>query len=316
MVTRGKKRAILLILMRTLPLGCSGAATTAEPSAATTAEPSAATAAGTYRAGQSFDISLSSGGVARDAWLHVPAGYSAAAPVSLILNFHGDGSNGKEQEALSAMSALADRQGFLVAYPNGLNEQWSAASGSAGAADRQFVRDLVSKLQADYKVDPKRIYATGMSNGGGMTNRVGCDLADLFAAVAPVEGGYGDWTDCSPSRPMPIMAFHGLTDVVVPYNGGPGTGPAAGHTFPSIPEWAAAWAARDSCNASAAETHPNADVTRQEWPHCAGGASVVLYSIDHHGDSWPGSKVHPAITSQAIDATTVMWSSFQAHPMP
>jgi polyhydroxybutyrate depolymerase len=268
------------------------------------------------RAGQSLNISLSTEGKTRDAWVHIPNGYSSAAAAPLILNFHGSGSSGKEQEALSAMSALADREGFLVAYPNGINQEWVTDPGIAGAADRQFIKDLVGKLQADYRVDPKRIYATGMSNGGGMANRAGCALADIFAAISPVEGGYKNWDDCTPSRPLPVMAFHGITDPVVPFKGGEGKGPAAGNIFPSIPEWSAAWAKRDLCSATPDVTHPNAEVTRQEWAQCAGGSSVILYAIDHQGHSWPGSKLHPAITSQAIDASAEMWRFFQAHPMP
>jgi polyhydroxybutyrate depolymerase len=271
---------------------------------------------GTTQTGQSLDISLSSGGKTRDAWVHIPASYSSATAVPLIVTFHGFGSDGKGAEAETGLSALADSEGFLVAYPNGMNRQWYTDPGSAGAADRQFIRDLVKNLQTDYKVDPKRIFATGMSNGGGMTHRVGCDLADIFAAIAPVEGGYASpgWQDCSPSRPMPIMAFHGITDPVVPYNGGPGKGAAAGHIFPSIPDWAAAWANRDSCNATPTVTTPTVTqpnaiaVTRQEWTQCKDGASVILFSINPHAHTWPKGK--------PINATTEMWKFFQAHPMP
>jgi polyhydroxybutyrate depolymerase len=208
MPTRWNRRVILILVLAAMPLACTNATPTAA-TVATTAGTSATPTAGTpqpagtvatqpagtgkSRAGQSFVISLSSGGTQRTALLHVPTGYSSATAVPLIVNFHGKGETGKDQEALSGMSGLADQAGFLVAYPNGIDGQWNDASGSASAADRQFVRDLVTKLRADYTVDPKRIYAAGMSNGGGMTNRVGCDLADVFAAIAPVEGGYSDW---------------------------------------------------------------------------------------------------------------------------
>ena len=161
-----------------------------------------------------------------------------------------------------------------------------------------------------------RIFVTGMSNGGGMANRLGCDLADLFAAITPVEGGYPEpgWKDCSPVRSMPIMAFHGITDPVVPYKGGLGTGPARGVIFPPIPDWAAAWAKRDSCNATPMVTTPTGTrlkaiaVTRQEWAQCEDGASVILFSINPHGHVWP--------KGEPVDATTEVWKFFQAHPMP
>ena len=333
-------KKVMLILMLALSLACVSTAKTASPTqtaGASTPQAGGASTpqtgstntlqagstntpqtggANTSQAGQSLVISVSTGGKTRDALVHIPSGYSSAAPVPLIVNFHGDGSTGKEQEALSGMSALADREGFLVAYPNGINQQWNTDAGPAGAPDRKFISDLVSQLRTDYRVNPKRIYATGMSNGGGMTNRVGCSMANIFAAIAPVEGGYIEGSACVPARPMPVMAFHGLTDLIVPYTGGVGKGAAKGITFTPIPDWAAAWANRDSCNATPQATHPDADVTRQEWTQCAGDASVILYSIDHHGHSWPGSKLRPAITSQAVNATAEMWRFFQAHPMP
>ena len=320
MLRRWTARA-MLVLALALPLACGSTPKTADtgtPQPVRSLDSSTPTTAdtGVPRPGRSLDVNVSTGGNTRDALLHIPATYAAAAAVPLVIDLHGDGSNGREQEALSGMSALSDREGFLVAYPNALNQKWDDAAGSAGAADRRFISALITTLQSTYRVDPKRIYATGMSNGGGMTNRLGCDMAGTIAAIAPVEGGYVGWDDCDPSRPMPVMAFHGLTDQVVPYGGGEGKGPASGIAFPSIPDWAAAWASRDSCSAAPQVSHPNADVTRREWTQCAGGASVILYAIDKQGHSWPGSKLRPTMTSQAIDASSEMWSFFQAHPKP
>ena len=264
--------------------------------------------------------------IPRTAWVYIPASYSnATAPVSLIVNFHGDGSSGRRQEARSRMSATADLQPsdevFLVAYPNAnsVDEngrlKWNDdATSRAGIEDRKFIYDLVTTLETDYpKLDRTRVYATGMSNGGGMTNRVGCDMADTFAAIAPVEGGYADWTQCNPTQHISVMAFHGVTDHVVPYCGGMGAGPAAGcGPFPCIPEWAATWANRDSCDANPGELTvllqltPVTAITRQEWTHCADDASVVLYAIDPHNHTWPDPTV--------IDANEKMWEFFRAHP--
>jgi polyhydroxybutyrate depolymerase len=167
-------------------------------------------------------------------------------------------------------------------------------------------------LENQYSIDPGRIFATGISNGGGMANRVGCDLADVIAAIAPDAGAYNFWQDCSPSRPVPVLAFHGLDDNLVPYNGGT---PQA--MEPPIPEWAAAWAKRDDCNYAPLVTAPVGGVTVQTWTGCQGNAEVILYTLANHGHSWPGSSVMPgAITSQAVSATDVMWDFFKAHPMP
>jgi polyhydroxybutyrate depolymerase len=334
MLMRWNKKVILILLLA-LPLACiysaqtTGTSTpqTADSSTPQTSDTNAPQTAGTSTpqtagtaiplTGQHKGITILEGKTPRTALVYIPNSYSSAKTVALILNFHGLGSTGPEQETLTGMSILADKEGFLVAYPNGGKQngkqEWDS---NPGSADLQFVSDLVKKIQADYsKVDSKRIYATGMSNGGGMTNRVGCDMVDIFAAIAPVEGGYPDpgWKDCDTKKqPMPVMAFHGFTDPVVPYGGGHGMGPATLGVFPSILDWAAEWAKRDSCSATPTVTTPTATqpnaikVTRREWTQCAGGASVILFTINPHGHVWPRGA--------PIDATAEVWRFFQAHP--
>jgi polyhydroxybutyrate depolymerase len=252
-----------------------------------------------------------SSGEKRHFILHVPPSYSGE-PTALIFNFHGYGSNSLEEERLSGMSDKADKAGFIVVYPDGNQATWYTGPIAQGDADRQFVRDLIAHISSLYNVDAKRIYATGMSNGGGMTNRVACNLTDLFAAIAPNSGAYNYWQDCSPSRPIPVLALHGLNDEVVPYEGG-----KSQEIVPAIETWAAAWAQRNGCNSAAVITMPVDTVTMHSWVHCDENAEVILYSLENHGHSWPGSPIMPALmTSQAINATDIMWDFFQAHPMP
>jgi len=260
----------------------------------------------------SSDGQIASGGETRHYILHLPSGYEAGTAAALILNFHGYNSNSQQEENLTGMSAKADREGFIVAYPDGLNSTWFAGPGADGQRDQRFMRDLISYLESQYSIDPKRIYATGISNGGGMTNRLGCDMADVIAANAPDSGAYNFWQDCSPARPVPVLAFHGLDDNIVPYAGGT---PLA--MEPPIPDWAAAWAQRDGCSPTPARTSPVDTVTVQTWTGCGGNAEVILYTLANHGHSWPGSPVMPkSITSQAVNATDLIWNFFQAHPMP
>ena len=255
---------------------------------------------------------ITSGGVNRHYILHVPEGYQGTTPVPLVLNFHGYGSNSRQQEALSGTSEKADREGFIVVYPDGLNAAWHTGPAADGEQDRLFVRDLITYLEGQYNIDAKRIYATGLSNGGGMTDRLGCTMADTIAAIAPDSGAYNFWQDCHPSRPMPVLAFHGLDDNVVPYAGG---NPTA--MEPPIEEWAAGWAGRDGCAATPAKTSPVETVTVETWSGCQGNAEVILYTLANHGHSWPGSPVMPkAITSQAVSATDVMWEFFKEHRLP
>ncbi len=240
-----------------------------------------AAAAGTPAgSGSTSEEQLTSGGITRHYLLHLPAGYRAGDPLPLVLNFHGYNSNSAQEENLTAMSAKAGREGFIVVYPDGLNSTWYTGPGADGQQDMQFVRDLISYLESQYSIDPKRIYATGISNGGGMANRLGCDMADLIAAIAPDSGTYNFWQDCNPSRPLPVLAFHGLDDNVVPYAGG-----TPSFMEPPIEEWAAAWAGRDGCASAPVITAPVAGVTLRTWSDCGGSAEVILYTLEGHGHS-------------------------------
>ncbi len=256
------------------------------------------------------DSEIMSSGEKRHFLLYVPPSYDGT-PTALIFNFHGYGSNSIQEEKLSGMSAKADEAGFIVVYPDGNQATWFTGLIPQGDADRQFIRDLAAHISSLYNIDPKRIYATGMSNGGGMTNRVACSMADLFAAVAPNAGAYSYWQQCSPSRPIPVLAFHGLSDEVVPYEGS-----KSQEIAPSIEVWAAAWAERNGCAAVPLIETPLGGVTTHTWSNCKENAEVILYALENHGHTWPGTLVRlPAITSP-INATDIMWDFFQSHPMP
>jgi polyhydroxybutyrate depolymerase len=300
------KRNILLLVILFVITACS------RPLLDRSDSPTALPASPAAHQTGSFDGQITSSGVTRHYILHVPINYQTGKPVPLLINFHGYSSNSKQEENITAMSAKADRETFMVVYPDGLNAAWRDGPGADGQEDQQFVRDLISSLESQYSIEPRRIYVTGISNGGGMANRLGCDMADVIAAIAPDSGAYNFWQVCKPSRPIPVLAFHGLDDNIVPYAGGTPTS-----MEPPIPDWAAAWAARDKCNPAPATTTPTAGVTVQTWSNCAGDAEVILYTLANHGHSWPGSLLMPkAITSQAVNATDVMWAFFAAHPMP
>lgn len=258
-----------------------------------------------------FDETLVSDGITRHYRLHIPSTYQSGIPTALVINLHGLRSNASEQEALSSMSIKADKEGFIVAYPTGRNEKWSVGPGVDGEVDREFIRNLIHHLQNRYTIDVKRIYATGISNGGGMANRLACDMADVIAAIAPVSGAYNFWRECNPSRPIAVLAFHGTADKIVPYKG-----VGRGNVEPSIQEWANAWAERNDCDLTPSVTAQTHEVIGKTWSNCKDNAIVVLYTIEKHGHSWPGSDLLPNITSKAINATDVMWEFFLSHPLP
>jgi polyhydroxybutyrate depolymerase len=205
------------------------------------------------------------------------------------------------------MSPKADAEAFIVVYPEGVDQLWRDGPGSD---DVQFVRDLIAHLRGEYTIDPKQIFATGISNGGGMANRVGCDLSEVIAAIGLVSGAYNAWKICKPGRPVPVVAFHGTADNIVPYEG-----VGLGNAAPPIPEWASAWAERDGC-VSTPTTFSQGEVTGETWGNCEAGAEVVLYTIAGKGHSWPGSAMPAQITTRDINATDVIWDFFKSHPMP
>jgi len=179
---------------------------------------------------------------------------------------------------------------------------------------------LIDTLTAAYNVDPTRIYAKGLSNGGGMTFVLSCTLSDRIAAVGVVAPALflpGSW--CTDQRAVPMMAFHGTADRLTPYHGGL-SWVAPDKRFSDIPTWVADWARRNRCAPTPVETEVAPDVTRRAYAHCADHADVVLYTVEGGGHTWPGGEPLPewlaGPTSRSIDATRLMWTFFLEHPLP
>ena len=275
--------------------------------------------------GSGLSISLDSGGNSRTSLVHVPDNYDPTKGTMLVLNFHGYLSAGWQEALLTRMSAESDKRGFIVAYPEGIAASWNAGDCCGDAWDNsvddvKFVRDLLDELEKRYCIDAKRVFATGMSNGGFFSHRLACEASDRIAAVAPVAGVLGiDPNKCSPQRPVPILDFHGTGDPMVPYDGGTPLVPqlGAGLVFRSVPATMDFWRKHNACSAFEATFFQQGDATCVRWPDCAGGAETALCSIKDGGHTWPGGLPIPAgKTSTDIDATATMLDFFAAHPMP
>ncbi len=269
------------------------------------------------------DGSIVSGGERRSYLLHVPAGYDPATPVPLVISIHGFAEWPAHQMQISRWNDLADQNGFIVVYPagTGFPRRWRAGGGSSANAmqDVTFIADLIDALAARYNIDRTRIYANGLSNGGGMSYRLACQLADRIAAAGSVSGALlFPLSACQPSRPVPLIAFHGTADRIVPYAGGPSR--SFDLPFPNIPDWIAAYAVRSGCAATAAPLPERGEVTGIQYSGCRAGAEVIFYTIAGGGHAWPGGVPLPRFivgqTSQAIDATAVMWEFFSRHTLP
>jgi polyhydroxybutyrate depolymerase len=265
--------------------------------------------------------SIVSSGQKREYLLYVPRSYDRTKPTPLIISMHGAGGWPVQQRDLSEWNRVADSHGFIVVYPAGKVSSgprvWHVGPEDGLRRDVTFISDLIDKLAANYNIDRSRIYANGMSNGGGMTFVLACTLSDRIAAFGMVGAAQTlPWSWCTDRRAVPMIAFHGTADPMALYNGGESW--VAPRPFPAVSTWVANWARRNQCAAKPVETAVAADVTRREYTHCADGADVVLYTIRGGGHTWPSGQPMPewftGPTSRSIDASSVMWEFFRAHP--
>lgn len=266
-------------------------------------------------AGHIAAIELEHDGVMRTYDLYIPAGTDSSAPLPLVLNFHGLGSNPGQQRLFSLMDATSDEHGFVVAYPAGVGASWNAGT-CCGQASGDMVDDVgfalavIDDVQSRTCIDPKRVYATGMSNGGFMSHRLACEAADRIAAIAPVAGVIGvPLEDCAPSRPVPVLQMHGTLDILVPY--------AGNNVWPGAVETVEAWSVHNGCAGDPVETFKQADVTCTASESCDGGARTELCTIQGGGHCWPGDPICPlGLSTLTISASGRMAEFFAGFALP
>jgi polyhydroxybutyrate depolymerase len=266
--------------------------------------------------------SFVSSGEKRDYLLYVPRSYDRRSPTPLVISMHGAGLWGAAQKETSQWNDLADKQRFIVVYPSGVGgkgvRNWRVEPGAGLMKDVRFISALIDTLRKSYNIDSTRIYANGLSNGGGMSFVLSCTLSNRIAAVGMVAAAQTlPWTWCTDHRPVPMIAFHGTADPEVPYNGGSSW--VFPRPFPNVSRWTANWARRNRCGANPIESTVAADVTRRTYTNCADDAAVVLYTVQGGGHTWPGGTPLPkwfvGRTTRSIDATSVMWGFFRDHPL-
>jgi len=256
-------------------------------------------------------------GGSRTYLVHLPPGYDGRAPLPLVLVLHGATESPESVEHLSAMSAKADQEKFIAVYPRGTGQlpTWNAGNCCGYAQqnrvdDVAFLRTLIEKLEQDYAIDPKRIFATGISNGAMMSYRLACELSDKIAAIAPVEGAQN--VPCRPQARVSIIVFHGTADHLVPFEGGSTPfqlGPKRSDT--SVAEAVSFWVKQDSCAASP-ERENTSQLHLTRYMDCKDGHAVELYAIQGGHHMWPGVP----ISGNSVPATDLMWSFFASHPKP
>ena len=277
--------------------------------------------------------SLTHDGRKRSYILHVPPQYNGATALPLVFMLHGGTGTARQAARAYGWSEKADVNGFFVVYPDGVGnlQTWNAGH-CCGAALRDdvddigFIAAIVNELSDVVEIDTHRIYATGMSNGGMFSHRLGAERPDLFAAIGPVAGTIGgqptpnspQYRPAAPGQHVPVIMFHGQQDHNVQYSGGPTESQIGGTRVDlSQAETVAFWVATNGCDPTPTTTVlADGDVIREAYANSSDGTEVILNTIVDGGHSWPGAKGGRTPATQDISATDEIWAFFVAHPKP
>lgn len=269
------------------------------------------------------------GNVEREYWLHRPA-RGGDGKMPLVIALHGGEGHPLRLAQQTGFNEVADRNGFIVAYPSAGGRQWNdgRSTTSGGGDDVAFISELIDHLVETEGVDPARVYVTGPSNGGHMTLRLACELSDKIAAFAAIAGSFPKdyMRRCKPEHPVSVMLIHGSEDRFVRWQGGEipkGRQRGAGGAVEPVPETVEFLAERDGCRADPeVEKLPDRDpddgtsveVTRYE--DCRGGSEIVLVRIIGGGHAWPGSRANRSNqltgrVSRELDGAAYVWNFFR-----
>jgi polyhydroxybutyrate depolymerase len=277
----------------------------------------------------SSEHTLKSGGLDRTFRVYRPAGLPATS-VPLVVMLHGALGTGSQAESSYGWDAEADRGHFVVAYPDGYKRSWTVSDACCGPPvashvdDVAFITQLVSTVSAEVPIDPARVFATGISNGGMLTYRLACNTK-VFAAIGPDSATM--LGSCPSPAPISVIHIHGTADQTIPYNGGPGKRDNGGQGSspvkidgPPVPTVVATWRTTDHCGQPSVST---AGTVTNSVATCPGGRGVELITIAGAGHQWPGQPgpkgaVERALgldpPSTALNATDTIWHFFSAHP--
>ncbi len=274
---------------------------------------------------------LQVGGLNRTYLVHLPEGHNQENPTPVVLALHGATMNGPMMAWFSGLNRKADEAGFIAVYPNGTGRfssfTWNGGHccGSAmrnNVDDVAFIDALLDDLMRSYHIDNRRIYVTGISNGATMTYRLGSELSDRIAAIAPVAGSVG--TEISRlKRPISVLHFHGTLDDYIPFLGGKGMKSLYGTPYCSVDQSIQSWVKSNECdeNPKIDLLSKNGDqmtVTRKTYAARKDETEVVLVVIEGGGHTWPGMRSPTDTLGQSamnISANDLMWEFFEKHPM-
>jgi polyhydroxybutyrate depolymerase len=281
--------------------------------------------------------SIQFGGLERTYRIYVPRG-DRARPMPVVLVLHGGGGTGAGMETLTrgGLNRLAERDGFVAIYPDGVERHWNDGRGiqtyrahRENIDDVGFISALIAHLARRLNVDRGRVYATGISNGGLMSFRLARELTSEIAAIAPVAISMSEQIAAmrAPSRPISVLMIPGTLDPLVPWNGGDigfAGGTKVGKVLP-VAETIRYWAGHNQCpSPPTVAMEPDRDpqdgtrVRRETYGPCRDATEVVLLAVEGGGHTWPGGWQYLperviGRTSRDIDANEVLWDFFRRH---
>jgi polyhydroxybutyrate depolymerase len=271
---------------------------------------------GSYTARKTYD------NLQRSYRIYIPEGYTPdAEPVPLLIVMHGAGGTAQGTEAFTGFNAVADREGFIVVYPNSSRAGWADGRPNVPTDDVGFISQLIDEMAEGVNIDLTRVYVTGFSAGGMMALRVGCNLPDKIAAVVSVASTQPIYQReaCDVSAPIPVMFVLGTLDPVVTWQG-------SDYYF-SARNSIAYWLSHNGCTGEAADIIEILDgdestpewVRRETFSQCEDNTEVTIYGAVGGGHTWPGHPFEASIelgeTSMDIDATEVIWEFFTRHAL-
>lgn len=317
-----------MIMIRTIVVACLIAITACSAGA----QPTAGAANGKFT-----DEKMQHDGRERRFLVH---DFAKGGPAPVVIVLHGGGGHPENAANMSQMDLVAARENFIAVYPGGTGGMpggklltWNATHCCAYARENKvddvgFIRKMIDELVSSGRADPKRIFVTGMSNGGMMTHVLARELPDRIAAIAPVVGAI--FGDEPPARAaMPAIIFVGQDDHNVPAAGGPLGGASKRGSLSRLrdrpedhdvaPAIAAAeyWAKANGCAAPVKSSPEKGRFEEIRWENCNSGAPVAFYSVVNNGHAWPGGKAGRAEAdqpTQAVNASEMMWDFFKVHP--
>jgi polyhydroxybutyrate depolymerase len=263
-------------------------------------------------------------GKLRTYYLYTPKSYHPNQPMPLVLVFHGDAGTGHSISDVTRFNNLADKKGFIVVYPDGMNQKWSLRGNSQGKVDDVlFVSALIDHLKQEINIDSHKIYATGFSRGGILTEALACKLSDKIAAFASVAGSLPVRLkpNCQPQTPVSMMIINGTNDHDVHYEGDDHTQRGA---LVSISDMVSFWRSHDQCSSSSVSPllpgTKSSKVKAAQYSSCSGNSEVLQLAVVNGGHFWPGgvstdTSLNKFNAQLGLNASQTIWDFFQRHSL-